>query len=59
MRVKWLDKALENLDTEATYIARDNSAPARLVVQRIVNAINLLPKNPVLGRPAEYLVRAN
>ena len=49
MQVKWLKKALQNLDDEAEYIAQDNPAAAKLVVQRIVDAINLLLDNPALG----------
>lgn len=49
MRVEWLNQALRNLDDEAEYIAREDQQAARLVVQRIVDAINLLPDNPALG----------
>ena len=51
MRVRWLKKALQNLDDEAKYIAEDDPAAAKLLVQRIVDAINLLPGNPSLGHP--------
>lgn len=51
VEVKWLNKALQNLDAEAAYIAQDNPAAARRVVQTIVDAINLLSDNPALGRP--------
>jgi toxin ParE1/3/4 len=51
MQVKWLRKALQNLDDEAEYIAQEDPAAARLVVQRIVKAINLLQENPALGHP--------
>ncbi len=51
MQVKWLKKALQNLDAEAEYIAQDDPEAARQVVQRIVDAINLLPDNPALGHP--------
>lgn len=49
MQIKWLNRALQNLDAEATYIAQENPQAARLVAQRIVDAINLLPDNPALG----------
>ena len=52
MQVKWLKKALQNLDEEAEYIAQDDPAIARLVVQRIVDVVNLLSDNPALGHPA-------
>lgn len=51
MQVKWLKKALQNLDDEAEYIAQEDPAAALLVVQRIVEAINLLLDNPALGHP--------
>ncbi|ROQ20070.1 toxin ParE1/3/4 [Marinimicrobium koreense] len=51
MQVKWLKKALQNLDAEAEYIAEKDPAAARTVVQRIVNSISLLPETPTLGRP--------
>src|SRR5208282_2996287 len=51
MRVKWLRKALANLDTEATYIATEDLAAARLVVERVLKAVNRLAEQPALGRP--------
>lgn len=51
MQIKWLRKALTNLNDEAEYIARSDPQAARLVVQRIVHAISLLEDNPALGRP--------
>lgn len=50
MRVKWLRAALANLDAEAEYIAEDNPAAAGRVVQRILRAVDLLKKNPAMGR---------
>lgn len=55
MQVKWLNTALQNLDDEAEYIAKDDLAAARLIVQRIVDAINLLPENPTLGHSGRIL----
>ena len=51
MRVKWLQKALRNLDAEASYIAADDEAAARLVVTRVVAAVDALASQPSLGRP--------
>ncbi len=51
MRVKWLRKALRNLDDEAAYIAIDDPAAARLVVARVLNAVAQLVDQPGLGRP--------
>ena len=51
MQVKWLRKALQNLDDEAEYIALEDLEAARIVVQRIVKTIDLLKDNPALGHP--------
>jgi toxin ParE1/3/4 len=51
MQIKWLRKALKNLDDEAEFIAQDDPQAARLVVQRIQRAISLLSDNPALGHP--------
>ena len=50
MRVRWLRKALRNLDEEAT-IATDDAAAARLVVRRVLDAVVQLADQPGLGRP--------
>ena len=54
MQVKWLKKALQNFEDEAKYIAQDNPAAARLIAQRIVKAVNLLPDNPAPWPPWPY-----
>ena len=51
MQVRWLAKALGNLDDEAEFIARDDPAAARAVVRRIYYAVDNLKANPALGRP--------
>ena len=51
MRVRWLRKALGNLDAEAEYIARDNPAAAARVVRAIDRAVGRLARYPALGRP--------
>jgi toxin ParE1/3/4 len=51
MQLKWLRKALQNLDEEATYIAQDDASAARLVVQRVMAAVAMLADQPGLGRP--------
>ncbi len=55
MQVEWLNTALQNLNDEAEYITKDDPAAARLIVQRIVDAINLLPQNPALGHSGRIL----
>jgi toxin ParE1/3/4 len=51
MRVEWLRKALRNLDEEAAYIAADDASAARLVVERVLDAVSQLVEQPGLGRP--------
>ena len=50
MRVRWLRAALANLEAEAEYIAEENPAAAGRVVQRIFRAVDILKKNPAMGR---------
>ncbi len=50
MQTKWLHKALQNLNDEADYIARDDPEAAQLIVQRVFDAVNRLPDNPALGK---------
>jgi len=49
MQVRWLRKALENLNDEAEYIAKDDPTAAQTVVLRVIDAVNLLPENPSMG----------
>ena len=56
MQVKWLSKALQNLDDEADYIAHKDiahkdPAAAKLVLQRIFDSVSLLPNNRAMGNP--------
>lgn len=51
MRVRWLRKALRNLDEEVAYIAADDPGAARLVGQRILDAVAALEARPGVGRP--------
>lgn len=51
MRVRWLRTALRNLDDEASYVAADSQDAARLVVERVLEAVAMLPEQPGLGRP--------
>lgn len=51
MRVRWLRKALRNLDEEAACIAADDPAAARLVVDRVLQAVAMLENQPGIGHP--------
>ena len=50
MRVKWLRKALANLDEAADYIAQDNPRAARAMAAEAFRLTDLLTDNPSLGR---------
>lgn len=51
MRVRWLRRALENLDEAAAYIARDDPGAAARMVDRIVTGVERLAAHPASGRP--------
>ena len=51
MQVRWLRTALRNLEEDAVYIAADDRAAARLVVERVLQAVEQLAEQPSLGRP--------
>ncbi len=49
MQIKWLRKALANLEHEVSYIAHEDPQAARDVMQRIYHSVSLLADNPSLG----------
>lgn len=51
MRVRWLARALANLNAEAEFIARDKPQAAARVVQTIHESVDLLQGHTALGRP--------
>lgn len=51
MRVRWLRRALESLEEEAEYIARDDPEAAARVVTRIASSVDRLAMHPASGRP--------
>ncbi len=51
MKIRWLRKALKNIEQEAAYISRENPVAANEFVQRIYNSVALLADNPTLGHP--------
>jgi len=50
LRVRWLNRALLDLDAAEVYIAQDDPQAAASVVLRIVRAVSLLQEQPGLGR---------
>jgi len=51
MEIKWLRKALLDLDQEAEYIVKNDPLAAKILVQRIQKSVFLLEDNPALGHP--------
>jgi addiction module RelE/StbE family toxin len=51
VRVRWLRRALEGLEEEAAYIARDDPDAAVRVVTRIASSVDRLATHPASGRP--------
>jgi toxin ParE1/3/4 len=55
MIIKWLDDAIYDLQALRQYIAQDKPSAANRLAKRILNAVNLLPNQPSLGRPGRVL----
>jgi toxin ParE1/3/4 len=51
MQVRWLRRALQNLDDEAAYIAHDSSRAAAEFVLHIRDSAAMLATHPNMGRP--------
>ncbi len=51
MQVKWLRRALENLDEEAAYIAKDSPRAAAEFVVHMRDSATMLAAHPEMGRP--------
>jgi len=50
LRVRWLSRALLDLDSTEAYIAQDDPQAAVGVILKIVRAVSLLKEQPGLGR---------
>ncbi len=51
MRVKWLHRALQNLDAEAAYIAQDSPQAAAVFIRHMIDSAARLAAHPQMGRP--------
>lgn len=51
MRVRWLRKAISNLDAEAEYIAKENAVAAAEMFVYVKAKIDALGDFPATGRP--------
>ncbi|MDF4275702.1 type II toxin-antitoxin system RelE/ParE family toxin [Vibrio parahaemolyticus] len=50
MQIKWLKKALVNLEQSAEYLHEYNPRSSREFVQEVYDLTNLLKTNPAMGR---------
>lgn len=50
MMIRWLDDAIHDLQSAHQYISLENPAAANRIAKRILQAINLLLKQPAMGR---------
>jgi toxin ParE1/3/4 len=51
MRILWSRRAIANLTALRDYIAEDSPASAAMVAQRVLTTIEMLAKQPQIGRP--------
>lgn len=51
MQVKWLRRALRNLEEEASHIAHDNPQAAAALISAVDESTRLLARHPDMGRP--------
>lgn len=51
MQVKWLRRALQNLEQEVAHLARDNPQAAAALVAQADESTRLLARHPDMGRP--------
>ena len=50
MQVKWVRKALQNLEQAHEYIAKEDSAAAARTISKIQTAVQQLSSFPMMGR---------
>ena len=50
VKVVWTDAALMDLDDIGNYIAKDSLRYAQLTVERLFNSVDILEKNPSIGK---------
>ena len=57
--VEWTDQALEDLDTNAAFIARDSHYYAKIFVSRILSSVEQLVDFPEIGRGVPEVSQAD
>ena len=55
MMIRWLDDAVDDLQSLRQYISQDNATAARKVVKKILHAIDILSEQPGMGRPGRVV----
>ncbi len=55
MIIKWLPKALDDLEILREYIENDNPSASEKVIQHIIKSLGYLIDNPELGRPGRII----
>lgn len=55
MQVRWLRKAIQNLDAEAEYIAQENPKVAAEMFEYVKTKVDMLGDFPATGRPGRVL----
>lgn len=55
MQLKWLRRALQNLDVEAAYIAKDSPQAASDFVTHVRVSVAMLAEHPDIGRPGRIV----
>ena len=55
MMIRWLDDAVNDLQSLRLYISQDSATAARKVVKKILHAIDILSKQPGMGRPGRII----
>ncbi len=48
--IRWLEDAIDDLQSLRSYISEDNPSAANSIAKRIIKAINLLASQPGIGR---------
>jgi len=55
MIIRWLDDAVNDLQSLRHYISQDNDVAARRVVKKILKAIDMLLEQPGVGKPGRVI----
>lgn len=51
MIIKWLDDAVYDFQALRNFISEDNKTAAKRVVKKILKLVNMISKQPGIGRP--------